>query len=190
MKAIWQMWESEIDDLQIAKIIQECEFYDPQVAKTGLGDDGQVDSHTRRSIVRWVNPQDKNSKFITELLWYYANLANRAVFGVNLSEIYDIQYTIYDSKDEGHYEWHYDTFWGNERLYDRKLSITVQLSDGDDYEGGDFILDRQYYAPDPMALRKKGTILVFPSPIKHKVTKVIKGTRKSLVAWVEGPKWR
>ena len=37
MKAIWQMWESEIDDLQIAKIIQECEFYDPQVAKPVLG---------------------------------------------------------------------------------------------------------------------------------------------------------
>jgi PKHD-type hydroxylase len=75
-------------------------------------------------------------------------------------------------------------------MNDRKLSITIQLSDSDDYEGGNFILDRQYQQPDSKDLRTKGTILVFPSPIKHKVTPVTKGIRKSLVAWVEGPKWR
>ena len=111
-------------------------------------------------------------------------------FGVDLTDVWDIQYTIYDAKDDGHYDWHFDTFWGNESSSDRKLSVTIQLSDSDDYEGGDFLFDPQYEPPDKMSLRKKGTVLVFPSPIKHKVEKVTKGIRKSLVAWVEGPKWR
>ena len=75
-------------------------------------------------------------------------------------------------------------------MHDRKLSVTIQLSDSNDYEGGDFVFDQEYQSPDPKALRKKGTILVFPSPIRHAVKPVTKGTRKSLVAWVEGPKWK
>tara|TARA_Y100000114_G_scaffold156999_1_gene186507 strand:- start:9417 stop:9989 length:573 start_codon:yes stop_codon:yes gene_type:complete len=190
MKAIWQMWESELSDEKINQIIQECELYKPHEAQTGLGADGQVNSHIRRSIVRWIDPLDEGSKFISNLLYYYANQANRYAFGVDISDIYDIQYTIYDGKDDGHYDWHFDTFWGNSSTFDRKLSITIQLSDSNDYEGGDFILDPQYDPPSAKSLRQKGTILVFPSPIRHKVTNVKKGVRKSLVAWVEGPKWK
>ena len=112
------------------------------------------------------------------------------MFGVEVSDIFDIQYTIYDGEEQGHYDWHFDTFWANNTEYDRKLSITIQLSDPNDYEGGDFIIDPQYEVPDKNKLRQKGTVFVFPSPIRHKVSPVKKGIRKSLVAWVEGPKWK
>tara|TARA_Y100000033_G_C2731307_1_gene103591 strand:+ start:41 stop:613 length:573 start_codon:yes stop_codon:yes gene_type:complete len=190
MKAIWQMWESDIPETQVQRIIKECEYYTPMEAQVGMGEDGNKKDAVRSSIVRWVNGKDQNSKFIYDLIWNYADQANRIAFGVDIREIYDIQYTIYDSKDEGHYDWHYDTFWGNNTLNDRKLSVTIQLSDTNDYEGGNFLLDSQYEAPNPESLRKKGTVLVFPSTISHKVEKVTKGVRKSLVAWIEGPKWR
>ena len=71
----------------------------------------------------------------------------------------------------------------------RKLSFVVQLSDPDDYEGGNLqLLDengKSYIAP-----RKRGTVVVFDSRTQHRVLKVKRGIRKSLVGWVVGPRWR
>ena len=73
----------------------------------------------------------------------------------------------------------------------RKLSFSLQLSDPDDYEGGNVILldeggsNRKYVAP-----RKKGSIILFDSRTKHCVNVVKKGIRKSIVGWVVGPRWR
>jgi PKHD-type hydroxylase len=74
-------------------------------------------------------------------------------------------------------------------MYDRKISIIIQLTDPSEYEGGEFEMDYQYEQPNKEDLKKKGTIIVFPSFIPHRVTELTKGTRKSLVAWVEGPKF-
>ena len=191
MKAIWQMWESDLSDEQVNQIIKECEYYEPVDSKVGFGADGKDSpQEIRSSTVRWVNPKDINSTFISELLWDYAQRANREVFGVDIDRIYDIQYTIYEAEKGGHYAEHFDTFWANQTMSDRKLSITIQLSDSADYKGGDFIFDQEHEPPDANKLRKKGTVLVFPSPIRHAVKPVTKGVRKSLVAWGEGPKWR
>jgi PKHD-type hydroxylase len=99
-----------------------------------------------------------------------------------------------------HYEWHYDMFKEsynnpkNENLHGktRKLSIVVSLSDEKDYEGGDL----EFYFGDfkfrgdekndfviPKEMKNKGSIIVFPAFIYHRVTPVTKGTRYSLVNW-------
>ena len=81
------------------------------------------------------------------------------------------------------------SWFNNSTPYDRKLSITVQLSDPTEYEGGDF-----YFAagenPDMEAMRKKGSVMVFPSYMVHAVKPVTKGVRRSLVCWFEGDRWR
>lgn len=80
------------------------------------------------------------------------------------------------------YGWHCDL--GPGLMGNRKLSVTVQLSAPDTYEGGDLILDdngRDFVAP-----RELGSVTVFPSFMKHKVTPVTKGTRYSLVVWASG----
>jgi predicted 2-oxoglutarate/Fe(II)-dependent dioxygenase YbiX len=68
----------------------------------------------------------------------------------------------------------------------RKLSFVMQLSDPDDYEGGNLqLLDEagnSYIAP-----RKRGTVILFDSRTQHRVLKVTKGTRKSIVGWTVGP---
>ena len=65
----------------------------------------------------------------------------------------------------------------------------MQLSDPDDYEGGNVQLldegNNSYFAP-----RKRGTMIFFDSRTQHRVLKVTKGVRKSLVGWVCGPRWR
>lgn len=180
------MWQGEIDDATIENIITECEYYEPKDASLGL--DGRQDSEYRRSEVRWIDKNDSNSKFIADLIWYYVENANRNAFGFDISGIFDIQYTIYKAEDEGKYDWHHDTFWGNDGAYDRKLSVIFQLSDPSDYDGGQFEIDHQY--AQPIGFNEKGSVIVFPSFIPHRVTEVTRGTRKSLVAWVEGPKFR
>jgi PKHD-type hydroxylase len=71
----------------------------------------------------------------------------------------------------------------------RKLSFVVQLSDPDDYEGGNLqLLDeagRSYIAP-----RRRGTMILFDSRAQHRVLKVTSGLRRSLVGWTVGPRWK
>ena len=71
----------------------------------------------------------------------------------------------------------------------RKLSFTLQLSDPDEYEGGNVQLiddgGKSYIAP-----RKRGCIVLFDSRTSHRVLKITKGTRRSIVGWVVGPRWK
>ena len=98
----------------------------------------------------------------------------------------EMQYTIYE---EGmFYDWHQDA--GVEALENdavRKLSIILQLSNPEDYEGGEVELINEsgnpYFVP-----KKRGTLIVFDSRTKHRVKEVFNGKRKSLVGWVDGPR--
>ena len=72
-------------------------------------------------------------------------------------------------------------------MYDRKLSVVVQLTDPSDYEGGIFEFKT---VETPANFKTRGSILVFPSYLEHQVTEITEGTRYSLVCWAEGPRWR
>ena len=73
--------------------------------------------------------------------------------------------------------------------YVRKLSFSLQLSDPEDYTGGEVqFMDngrKTYFAP-----KQRGTLIMFDSRTPHRVRKVKSGMRKSLVGWVCGPRWR
>lgn len=85
--------------------------------------------------------------------------------------------------EEGmHYDWHMDL--GPATAGNRKISMSVQLSADDDYEGGNLVLDLGENGFD--APREIGSVTVFPSFMKHKVEPVTKGTRYSLVVWCSG----
>lgn len=187
MNQLWQIWYNGITEDKIDSIIKECEPY-PIISAT-IGDDAYMkNDQYRRSDIRWVDPFQ--SEWVKDLLWRYSEEANRNAFGFDISYLREIQFTTYNSDNQGKYDWHNDIFWANPRAYDRKVSIIIQLSDSKDYEGGDFQFDSGVPSPDPEMVRNKGAIIVFPSFLLHRVTPVTKGTRKSLVAWVEGPKFR
>ena len=75
----------------------------------------------------------------------------------------------------------------------RKLSMTLQLTDGSEYEGGELEFDFRNYDPhardESKHLKKakeilpKGSIVVFPSFVWHRVKPITKGVRYSLVMW-------
>jgi len=107
------------------------------------------------------------------------------------------QFTEY--KKGQFYDWHSDS---NAKPYDveenlnshgkiRKLSMTLSLTDPDEYEGGDLEFDFRDtdIGSQPRIceeVRPKGSIIVFPSFIWHRVKPVTKGIRHSLVCWSLG----
>jgi PKHD-type hydroxylase len=78
----------------------------------------------------------------------------------------------------------------------RKLSVTCSLSDPKDYKGGELEFDFRNMGPDKPTIRKcaeiaaRGSIVVFPSHVWHRVKPVTKGTRYSLVIWNLGYPFR
>lgn len=96
------------------------------------------------------------------------------------------QIARYAADVQGHYDWHMDL--GTERFSRRKLSMSVQLSPADAYDGGD--LEFHLRGLDAARMRQQGTLIAFPSFHEHRVTPVTRGERYSLVAWVDGPPFR
>jgi PKHD-type hydroxylase len=146
---------------------------------------GNTDPTIRRSQVVYLGVEKKYG-WLYERLWAAVQECNRHFFCVDLVGVEgNVQLARYDSSDQGFYGWHTD-FSGARPL--RKLSITIQLSTSEDYEGGDLELlyDKEPYRLD----RSRGTFLIFPSFMLHRVTPVTRGTRWSLVAWVGGKRWR
>jgi PKHD-type hydroxylase len=113
-------------------------------------------------------------------------LANENGFHIAVENRAELQFTEYTAEKNGHYDWHHDVQWNGQSGLDRKLSITVQLSGADEYNGGDFEFDELKTNAD---FRSQGTVLVFPSYLRHKIHPITSGTRRALVAWFFGPKW-
>lgn len=145
----------------------------------------------RRSKVRWIPRTDPAWDWLFRDIEYVCKRANVA-FGFDLNVFHEIQFTEYDAEDNGHYGWHEDLTWipRGEVESQRKLSFVMQLSDPSTYEGGDLELQIKETSPLPEHLRLRGTTMVFPSFIKHRVTPVTKGKRYSLVTWYEGPPFK
>jgi PKHD-type hydroxylase len=97
----------------------------------------------------------------------------------------DMQYTVYASGGD-HYDWHIDA--GSRTTCPRKLSLSLQLSDPSEYEGGklEFMNGKDVKVAD----RDRGLVVAFPAYRLHRVTPVTKGLRKSIVVWTTGPQFR
>ena len=129
-----------------------------------------------------------DTHWVGGLVWHYILRANRENYMYNVSHL-DGDSVKFKTYNEGDGQtWHVDAKpqEGDEDV--RKISFTVQLSDCDDYEGGNVqVLDengQMYNLP-----RERGTVALFDSASRHRVDKVRKGTRKALVGWALGKSW-
>lgn len=140
----------------------------------------------RRSPISWIRSDKENNRWIFERLTNHILATNKQYYNYDLADIQSLQFTCYDAKEKGFYDKHVDMMY--QGVGTRKLSVTIQLSDGEDYEGGNLLLHHK--ANPDIAPRDQGTAVFFPSWMLHEVTPVTKGKRYSLVAWVLGPKFK
>jgi len=176
-------WYSNIfTDIELDKIEKDLAVVSS--AKAKLGDEGEESSkEIRSSRIKWI-PKDQKWIWLYEKLTKLAATANNEIWHFDLYSATElIQYTEYYAEEGGHYTWHMDCGPGN--MSHRKISITVQMSDTEEYEGGD--LELWFGGNEPkQGPRGKGVGVLFPSYVLHRVTPVTKGLRKSLVLWVGG----
>lgn len=138
----------------------------------------------RKSTVQFLD-NDTTNRWVYDKLAMVVQQANMQSYGFDLQGFKEqLQLTRYSTGD--HFQWHMD--FGPREISHRKLSITVQLSDPADYEGGDLLFranDKEIPAP-----RTQGTVVVFPSFVQHRVTPITKGVRRSIVGWAAGHPYR
>jgi PKHD-type hydroxylase len=164
-----------------------------------LDDKDIVDLKKKRdSNIVWLN-----DRWIYKEIQPFIHQANRLAgwnFDWDFSE--SCQFTKY--KLNQFYDWHCDSWevpYANPDNKDtngkiRKLSVTCSLSAPEDYEGGELEFDFRNMDPDKKSIRKcaeikpRGSIVVFPSHVWHRVKPVTKGTRYSLVIWNLGYPFR
>ena len=147
----------------------------------------------RDSNIVWMN-----DRWIYKEIQPYVHQANANAcwnFQWDFSE--SCQFTKYVKGQ--YYDWHSDSWdkpYIKENVNDpshgkiRKLSVTVTLSDPKDYKGGELEFDFRNLDPDKKSNIKKcteilpkGSLVVFPSHVWHRVCPVKKGSRYSLVIW-------
>ena len=143
---------------------------------------GVIDKSYRSSRINWIEKNDASYDIYKKLVRFVKD-ANKNMWNFRLNSFTeDLQYSEYSSETNGHYDWHLDI--GENQSSTRKLSISIQLSDPEDYEGGElqFLTGRNIR----IAPKSKGTMILFPSYMLHRITPVTNGVRKSLVYWVHG----
>ena len=148
---------------------------------------GKVNEEIRVSNVSWI-PINDFTKWLYESITRLVIDVNESIYNFDLTYFESIQFSRYDSSSQGNYKSHVDGGMINSFGTDRKLSMVLQLSDPEDYTGGDLILNN---GNSPTTIKKsKGKIVFFQSNMLHEVTKVTSGTRFSLVCWFTGPRFK
>jgi len=155
---------------------------------------------TRDSNVAFLN-----DKWIyNEIDKFFKTANHNAGWNFDFDHYESAQFTVY--RKGQHYDWHVDAnaipfspkAHKNYRGKIRKLSATITLNDAKEYKGGELLFDfstplarKKIIKLNRLkALRKKGSIIIFPSHLYHKVSPVTKGVRYSLVIWGLGLPWR
>jgi PKHD-type hydroxylase len=155
----------------------------------------------RKSDLVWLN-----DTWIYKEIHPYIHQANKnAGWNFDWIRSESCQFTKY--KLNQYYDWHCDSW---DKPYDkpgtpehgmiRKISVTCQLTDGSEYTGGELQFDTRSYDPHmrdedkhvitSKEILPKGSIVVFPSFVWHRVQPVTRGTRYSLVIWNLGYPFR
>lgn len=176
----WVYVEKAFSAEQCQEIIKLGESMIPHEAPIMVG----VDKSVRDSKISWINPSNETNHLFG-LMADLVNRINSEFFNFDLSGFAEgFQFTKYEAP-AGNYCLHIDKGYNQIR---RKLSVVVQLSNPDEYEGGE--LELQIDKSPTQMKKQQGLVTIFPSYVLHGVKPVTKGTRYSLVAWVTGPAFK
>jgi PKHD-type hydroxylase len=176
------IWEDLLNEFEVQSVHKLAENYNKVRATTLI-----ENSTARKSNARWI-AYDEKSKWLYDKVTNAVKEINTELFQFELSGAQPFQYTIYDSTEEGEYDWHTDTM-STENDGVRKLSVVILLSDKNEFSGGSFLISPAGGKPKEI-LMKMGRMVVFPSWTPHCVTPVLEGTRISLVMWLYGKRFK
>jgi len=171
-------WEKAFTKEECEKIIKTAK--DKSLIK------GLTKSKTdvRKSKITWLYPNDNLDWLYRRITDIVLNLNDR-FFQFDLHGLNEgLQFTNYKAPSDK-YGKHIDRSLD---MVIRKLSLSIQLTDPKEYEGGELFLYEDEKGTEMK--KEQGTLVLFPSYILHEVKPVTKGERNSLVAWVTGKQFK
>ena len=147
--------------------------------------DGKYDTKKRITTISWIPfPALPDMYRIIERSMKQANGNHFGYEGMQLTE--PAQFTEYPKG--GFYDWHIDAdIMGINEPPVRKISMTILLSPQHEFEGGDLEFLTEGNKPPPLL---QGQAIFFCSLLRHRVAKIKKGMRRSLVMWFGGPPFK
>lgn len=186
----------ELPDVFLDEIINigyEIGFEPSKIYIDSKNISNNIDNNMRSSEQAWL-PQNNYHHLWNRITDYFL-FANRVNFNFDISHgIYEVQILKYNHTTNDHFNWHHDVIYESQTSH-RKISMTIQLSDPNTYEGGDILFGNNvesFSDLDPVLqqAKKRGSVVMFNSYMRHCVTPVTRGVRYSLVAWASGPPFR
>jgi PKHD-type hydroxylase len=197
----WFFWNDVFTDEELEKI---CQLMTSVPLEPGLTTRNRINDVNEINEINDVNSYrtshvnfhgiDDSNFWIFERINNIVEHVNNNFYNFDLNGYNCFQYGDYRAEEHGHYNWHLDSHIGQlpaNQFEQRKLSLTLLLNVPEkDFSGGDFQFNFSEEKSAVTAGLKKGTIIIFPSFLIHRVTEVTSGVRKSLVAWIVGPNFR
>lgn len=178
------VWKDAFTPREVDRIVAHGDQLAPMKAEIAGRSDNT--DHLRITRVAWMEHKPGiewlHARLEEMVLRINAQFFRYDLYGLNEA----FQYTVYEGSEGGYYGWHVDV--GEKNYEPRKISLSLQLSDPSDYEGGE--LELAAGDGDYQAEKARGSLIAFPSFVLHRVVPVTAGTRKSLVIWVAGPEFR
>lgn len=174
-------WQNAVDPDFCDYILKNCDWGKAETAQVTTDDISSIKPESRITEIVWHNHGAPS----TSLMFQHMQMAND-IAGWNFDVKFPQECQIGKYENGGHYNWHIDAFPPDEKNMQRKLSAVLLLNNPSEYEGGELEFEG---IPD-FKLEGKGSIVVFPSLIRHRVTPVTSGTRYSATCWALGPAFK
>jgi len=176
---------------QCQQIIDMGHQQKSEQAKVGMqhqgkdGHEGKYDAKKRVTTISWIPFEAMREMYkIIDRTMKQVNGNHFGYEGMTITE--PAQFTEYPKG--GFYDWHMDADVNCQfEPPVRKISMTILLSPHNEFEGGD--LEFMTVGNKPPQLLQ-GQAIFFCSLIRHRVNKVKKGIRRSLVQWFGGPPFK
>lgn len=172
---------SESQCIKLIKYFESKESKDSELA-------GTYDKNLLNKEVRNTRELVLVDEKLTNKLKKVFELANVSTYNYDIKEMEEVKLLKYTQG--GRYKWHTDC--GAKEISIRKLSAIVQLSDENSYEGGDleFGITNETGESNYTARRTRGSIIIFPAFLSHRITPITNGIRYSLITWINGDTWK
>ena len=176
----------------------ECDELVDKIKSTEKKEFGCLEPHTGadhipeiRNVSEWYLHKDSRDYVVGDYsslqqnLFIAAKMCNHLSWNFNIKQV-ENNMKLLEYKTGNFYTWHSDFNSGKSSR--RKLTAIIQLSDPNDYIGGDLEmaiqeLDTLEYYNLP---KEKGTLLIFPSLLFHRITPITMGTRHSIQEFILG----
>ena len=178
-------WRGLFTPAQLDDLERYCDTLPPEPARlTGSGTDG-----IRTTEVAWVHRNARTEDLYLRMEAIVLRL-NADLFRFALTGLTTMQYAVYRDAEAGYFDWHsdYGRYRGDPGQEPRKITLSLQMSDGASYDGCD--LEVRAAHPVDVAARERGTLMAFRANALHRVTPITRGMRKALVVWAAGPEFR